>query len=219
MAAGPGTLSLLAAELGHQVTAIDFSREMVERLRAASTARQVKIDAKVGDGMALELPADRFQAAFSLFGLIFFPNRARGFSELYRVLKPGGRAVVASWVPVDQMPMLATVFSTLTELLPVPMAPPPRVLETPEACVTEMASAGFSDVTVQAATFAFEAPSLKEYWAWFPASCAPLSMLPKLVGEETQVMLQKIYARVEERFGSGPVRVEMPALLTSGTKT
>lgn len=217
VAAGPGTLALMAAEAGHLVTAVDFSRGMMDRLRAASSARKMKLETKVCDGQALELPADRFQAAFSMFGLIFFPSRARGFSELFRVLKPGGRAVVASWAPMEKLPFMQVLFGSLSELLP-PAPPAPRVLETTEACITEMATAGFSDVKVEQVTFAFEAPSLAEFWAWFPSSCAPLAALQKQLGAEYAPMMEKLSARVAERMGPGAVKVEMPALLTSGTK-
>lgn len=217
VAAGPGTLALMAAEQGHLVTAVDFSRGMIDRIKAAASARKLRIDTKVCDGMALEVPSDKFHAAFSMFGLMLFPSRARGFSELYRVVRPGGRALVASWAPMDQMPFMAAVFGSLAELLP--NAPPPqRALETQEACFTEMATVGFADVTVEKASFAFEAPTLAEYWSWFPASCAPLAMLSKQLGADYAPLLQKIYARVEERLGPGPIKVEMPALLTVGTK-
>lgn len=218
VAAGPGTLALLAAEQGHQVTAVDFSRSMMDRLRAAVSAKKIKLETKVCDGQALELPADRFQAAFSMFGLIFFPSRARGFGELYRVLKPGGKAVVASWAPMEKLPFMSAVFGSLAEL--VPGSPPPaRVLETPEACITEMATAGFSDVKVEQATFAFESPSLAEYWKWFPSSCAPLSALSKQLGADYEPVMTKLYARVQEKLGPGPLKIEMPALLTVGTKS
>ncbi len=218
VAAGPGTLALMAAEQGHTVTAVDFSRGMIDRMRAASSARKLRLDTKVCDGQALELPADKFHAAFSMFGLIFYPSRARGFSELYRVLRPGGKAVVASWAPLEKLPFMSAVFGSLQELLPT-STPPTRVLDTQEACITEMATAGFSDVRVEHATFAFEAPSLAEFWAWFPATCAPLAALSKQLGADYAPLMEKLSARVQERMGPGPVKVDMPALLTVGTKT
>ena len=217
IAAGPGTLALMAAELGHTVAAIDFSRGMIDRLRSAANARKLRIDTKVCDAQALELPADKFQAAFSMFGFMFLPSRARGFAELFRVLRPGGKAVVATWAPLEKTPFMSAVFGSLIEL--VPGTPPPaKILDTSETCITEMAMAGFSDVRVESATFAFEAPSLAEYWAWFPSSCAPLAALSKTLGADYAPLMQKLYARVEERVGAGPLKVEMPALLTVGTK-
>lgn len=218
VAAGPGTLALLAAEQGHAVTAIDFSRNMIDRLKASATSKKLRVDAKVGDGQALEVPGDKFHAAFSMFGLIFFPSRARGFQELYRVVRPSGKVVVASWTPMEKLPFMSAVFGSLAELVPN-MPPPPHVLDTTEACLTEMGTAGFSDVRVEQATFALEAPSLAEYWKWFPASFAPLAALSKQLGVDYPRVMEKLYARVHERLGPGPIKVEMPAFLTVGTKT
>lgn len=218
VATGPGTLALLAAAQGHTVTAIDFSRNMIDQLKTAASAKKLKVDARVGDGQALELPADKFAAAFSMFGLFVFPSRARGFQELYRVVRPGGKVVVSSWAPLEKTPFMAAVFTSLSELLP-DLPTPTRVLETPEACRTEMGTAGFSDVRVEEVTFGFEAPSLKEFWAWFPASCAPLAALSKHLGADYPRVMEKLSARVQDKLGPGPVKADMPAFLTVGTKS
>ena len=96
VAAGPGTLAFIASAAGAHVTAIDFSPDMIDRLRARSVREGVQIEARVGDGQALPFDDATFEHAFSMFGLMFFPDRAKGFRELCRVLVPGGRAVVSS---------------------------------------------------------------------------------------------------------------------------
>jgi 2-polyprenyl-3-methyl-5-hydroxy-6-metoxy-1,4-benzoquinol methylase len=53
VAAGPGTLSLLAARAGHRVSAIDFAPSMVEHLRKNAHERGLTVEVEVGDGQAL----------------------------------------------------------------------------------------------------------------------------------------------------------------------
>ena len=103
VAAGPGTLSILAAKAGHAVAALDFSSKMVAALRSRVEAEGLasRVDAREGDGMALPYEDASFDAGFSMFGLIFFPDRDRGFRELLRVVKPGAPVVVSSWLPLD----------------------------------------------------------------------------------------------------------------------
>lgn len=90
VAAGPGTLALLAAPDVRHVSALDFSSGMIDRLRHDAAARGLtNVEAVVGDGQALPYADASFDAAFSMFGLIFFPDRARGLGELLRVLWQG----------------------------------------------------------------------------------------------------------------------------------
>lgn len=93
IASGPGALALAAARAGARVTAIDFSQAMVDRL--AQRIRDLSITAIRMDGQSLDLPDAQFDRACSVFGIPLFPDWRAGFRELGRVLKPGGRAVVA----------------------------------------------------------------------------------------------------------------------------
>lgn len=49
------------------------------------------------DGQALDFPSDGFDAAFSIFGVMLFPDWRAGLRELHRVVRPGGRVVLATW--------------------------------------------------------------------------------------------------------------------------
>ena len=78
VACGPGTLALLAASRGFAVDALDFSPEMIALLERSARERGLDgVRARVGDGQALPYPDGGHGAAFSLFGLMFFPDRVR----------------------------------------------------------------------------------------------------------------------------------------------
>jgi SAM-dependent methyltransferase len=44
------------------------------------------------DGQALDLPDAAFDAVFSIFGVIMFPDWRKGLAEMARVTRPGGTA-------------------------------------------------------------------------------------------------------------------------------
>lgn len=94
VAAGTGALALAAAETGAQVLATDFSAAMVARISAQGVAN---VEARVMDGQALALPDASFDAVFSIFGVIMFPDWRRGLAEMARVTRPGGHGIVATW--------------------------------------------------------------------------------------------------------------------------
>ena len=94
VAAGTGALALAAARTGAQVLATDFSAGMVARIAAAGLAN---VEARVMDGQALDLPDGAFDAVFSIFGVIMFPDWRKGIAEMARVTRTGGVGVVATW--------------------------------------------------------------------------------------------------------------------------
>src|SRR5439155_2897136 len=81
-----------------QVVAVDFASKMVEILeRHCARAGHTNVVAHVMNGQSLGLPDGSFDRVLSNFGVIFFPDRIKGFAEAHRVLRPGGRAVVSAW--------------------------------------------------------------------------------------------------------------------------
>lgn len=223
VAAGPGTLSFLAAERGAEVEALDFSPAMVDRLQARLAAGSHRsIHPQVGDGQALPFAEGSFDAGFSMFGLMFFPDRAQGLRELARVVKPGAPVVISSWESMAGIPFFATVFGAMAEAFPPPPgAPPPGpfALATPEACIAEFEAAGLSSIEVRRAHAPITSNSMDELWAGMQRTNAAVRLLAARVGAETfSAFAAGLRSRLIEQFGNGPQRVEMLALLTLGRR-
>ena len=114
VAAGPGTLSLEIAPRVAHVDALDFSAQMLDALRTQMSASGVSnVTTHVGDGQALPFGDQQYDLGASMFGLMFFPDRARGYAELFRVLRPGGRAIVSSWQPIEESPLISLMFGAV----------------------------------------------------------------------------------------------------------
>ncbi len=94
VAAGTGALALLAARTGAQVLATDFSPGMIARIAARDLPN---VAARVMDGQALSLEDASFDAVFSIFGVIMFPDWRKGLAEMARVTRPRGHGVIATW--------------------------------------------------------------------------------------------------------------------------
>jgi SAM-dependent methyltransferase len=89
--AGTGFLSLVAAELGHHVTAVDLSSGMLGRLRAK--AEQAGLEVEVVEAEAASVPAGPFDAVISrhLLWTLLEPVTAL---RAWREAAPQGRLVV-----------------------------------------------------------------------------------------------------------------------------
>jgi SAM-dependent methyltransferase len=218
VACGPGTLAFLAAARGARVTAVDFTEGMIDQLRQRLAQEPADIHPEVGDGQALAHPAAAFDAAFSMFGLMFFPDRAQGFRELFRVLRPGGVVALSSWRPMDQVPLMATLFGSLMRQLP-PSPPFRPALSQPADYEAEMAAAGFEQVVVEGVTFHSEAPTTEAMWRSMERSNAVLVPIRAALGAERwQAVWDGVLADLRAAFGEGPLSLGMPALIATARK-
>ena len=220
VAAGPGTLALLAAAAGHQVVAIDFSPAMLAELGAGRAALPAAAAAAVqpalADGQRLPVATASSDAAFSMFGLMFFPDRAAGYRELRRVLRPGGRAIVSSWAPFTgafsaAMESLATVLPDL----PFGKSAPP--LADPTSASAEMSAAGFHEVHVHLVEHRLQSRSVDAFWVGVQRNSAPLAVLRRRLGDERWAEIAPtVLERLRARLGDGPVSDTGHAYVTVG---
>lgn len=164
VAAGTGALALLAARSGAQVLATDFSPGMIARIAAAKLPN---VDARVMDGQALALDDGSFDAVFSIFGVIMFPDWRRGLAEMARVTRPGGHGVVATWQDrgAATFLLLGQVRRTLfPEREGMTMPDAVQKLSAPEDFARELVAAGFHDPQIAPVThdYALDVAALAE---------------------------------------------------------
>jgi ubiquinone/menaquinone biosynthesis C-methylase UbiE len=217
VAAGPGTLSLLAAAAGARVSAIDISPGMVDqfRARAATAGLGDAIDVRIGDGQALPFESGAYDGAFSMFGLMFFPDRAAGLREMRRVLSPGAPAVISSWVPFDGP--FGAVFEAAAELLPdLPMSQGRFPLSSEDEVRDELTAAGLKNVRVQISSQQLNAASFDAFWQVMERTNAPLALIRRRLGDRWEKVAPKIRDRVHAAVGDGPLVIGRGAFLGIG---
>ncbi|QLK27154.1 class I SAM-dependent methyltransferase [Natrinema zhouii] len=91
---GTGVVSLLLAELGHDVTGVDFAPEMLERARKKAEQAGRSADFYRGDAEALAVPDDTVDLVTARHLLWTLPNPEAAIEEWQRVVEPGGRILV-----------------------------------------------------------------------------------------------------------------------------
>jgi ubiquinone/menaquinone biosynthesis C-methylase UbiE len=101
VACGTGLVTFPAIEkLGPNgfVLATDISDEMVKI--GSETAKEKGLDNiqfKRMDAEELDVKNDEYDVALCALGLMYVPDPVKALKEMYRVLKPGGRAIAAVW--------------------------------------------------------------------------------------------------------------------------
>jgi ubiquinone/menaquinone biosynthesis C-methylase UbiE len=222
VACGPGTLALAAADKVASVKAVDFSKNMLSMLEKAMAERGVtNIEPHHGDGQKLPYGDNCFDTAFSMFGLMFFPEREKGYSEIYRTLVPGGHVCISSWAPVDRSPMMQLVFGALRAINPeMPtQKTDPQSLENPDILKSELATTGFRRIKVHGMTISAEIASAESFWEGVVKGSAPVMMMKDAMSEDIWREKSKLaIAYIEEAAGSFPILLSADAWLGVGVK-
>jgi demethylmenaquinone methyltransferase / 2-methoxy-6-polyprenyl-1,4-benzoquinol methylase len=171
LATGSGDVALALAKGLPEATLVlgmDFSEPMLEEARAKLLRHpdpQSRVQFQFGDGLALPLPDQSFDAVTIAFGLRNMADRPLCLDEILRVLKPGGRLHVLefsqpqAWLrPLYTFqiryvaPWLAALLTgdrSAYEYLATSIGAFPGL----EGLSYEIEAAGFSQVTGQAMTF------------------------------------------------------------------
>ncbi len=95
VAPGPGFLSVELAKTGkYRVSGVDISQTFVEIARANARAAGVEIDFRQGDAASLLFGDGSFDFVICTAAFKNFTRPAQALGEMYRVLRPQGKALV-----------------------------------------------------------------------------------------------------------------------------
>lgn len=153
---GTGNAALVAARAGASAVGVDLAQRLLDVARTRARDEGLEAQFEVGDAVALPAPDGAFDAAVSVFGVIFAPIEAAA-RELVRVVGSGGRVVVTTWTMDGPTPK---VMEVVGNALGRPSSPPtwsdPAVLE---------AAFAPHEVTLTVEALEFTAPSAEAYMA------------------------------------------------------
>jgi SAM-dependent methyltransferase len=126
IAAGTGVVTrTLASVLPERVSivATDLNQPMLDHASALGTKRPVEW--RQADAMQLPFRDGTFDAVVCQFGVMFFPEKSKAFSEARRVLRSGGVFIFSVWDRIKENEFADTVTTALESLFP---KDPPRFL-------------------------------------------------------------------------------------------
>lgn len=135
---------------GTQLTATDLNPPMLDIARAKFRPGE-QVGFQPADAVALPFADASFDAIVCQFGVMFFPDKAKSFSEAYRVLVPGGRYVLSVWDSHRYNPFGRIAHEVAGRFFP---ADPPQFYSVPFSChqidpIKDMLlTAGFDDIDI-----------------------------------------------------------------------
>jgi ubiquinone/menaquinone biosynthesis C-methylase UbiE len=211
IAAGTGVVTRALARTLPQsasIVATDLNQAMLDQASEVGTSRVVEW--RQADAMQLPFADASFDTVVCQFGAMFFPDKAKAFSEARRVLKRGGLFIFNAWDRIEENEFADTVTAALAKLFP--LAPPRFLARTPHGyhdrttIERDLAQAGFT-----------AAPAIETLSKRSRATSARIPVIAYCQGTPLRSEIEAIDTgrlaeacdvaadALTERFGAGPV--------------
>jgi SAM-dependent methyltransferase len=153
---GETTLDLArAVSPGGAVLGVDISRTLLQQVaepRVEGLGLEIRF--QVADAQTADFDGERFDAAFSRFGVMFFSDPRAAFANILKALQPDGRIAFVCWRTPGENPLMTAPFKAAEHLLPPqppsdPLAPGPFAFADPERVRRILGEAGFGQVAIR----------------------------------------------------------------------
>jgi ubiquinone/menaquinone biosynthesis C-methylase UbiE len=221
-AAGTGavTQALHAALPNAQIVATDLNPPMLELAAARIGSDEVRF----APADALDLPFDdgSFDLVVCQFGAMFFPDRVRGHAEAHRVLRGGGRYLVAIWDRIERNVLTDIAQRVLIDSFPdnppLFMREGPFSYHDPVRIESDLHDAGFDTVKIETVELLSRAASAREA---AEALCYGTPMGLE-IADRGPGSLERVFEAVVQEFrrfeGSDGIDAAMSAHVVTATK-
>lgn len=185
IACGTGEPAIsLATELagGGEVVGVDISPTPLKIAGERATQRGLSnVTFQQADAHELPFADNTFDRITSRLGVMFFSDLQRALSEMRRVLKPTGRAILLVWGPMDQ-PYFQTTIGTILRMLPAAIVPESGrkmfALGNKGVLSQALRQAGFSQVKEELVTVPWTwMGTPEEVWEYFQDVTVPFASL------------------------------------------
>lgn len=221
IAAGTGVATRALAKAlpaSAEIVATDLNQPMLDHARQVGTVRPVEW--RQADVMSLPFPDQSFDAVVCQFGAMFFPDKAQAYSEVRRVLRPGGHFVFNVWDRIEDNEFTHAAIQAVYALFP---GDPPKFMERiphgycdPSIIARDLERGGFGRTP--------------QFTTLTRRSTAPSPRIPAIAICEGTPLRSEIEARgaalldeatraataeIAQRFGSGPVEAKLQAVVIS----
>lgn len=197
-----------------EVTGADIADQMLEHARSVAALQKLPIQYRQADAEQLPFEDGAFDAVVSTFGVMFASRPEAAAAEIARVVKPGGRVVLATWRPDGNV---ARMFGVMKKYMAAPPSPSPFEWGKEER-VRELLGDRF-DLQFEEGENRFRYGSGEEAWNLWVDHYGPTKALAGSLDEARRDELRRDLVAWHETFASG-LGYEQPRgyLITHGVR-
>jgi ubiquinone/menaquinone biosynthesis C-methylase UbiE len=197
VACGNGNATLAAARSGTHVTGIDYVPELLEGGRARAVAEGLDVEFRLGDTEDLPVPDGYFDAALSVFGVMFAPDHQQAANEIIRAVRPGGTVGLASWTPDG---FIGQMFGVITAHVPGPPGVASPLLWGTEQHLSGLFDAEVADARSARRTCTWRFTSPEEFVSFFRRWYGPALKAFEVLEEDGRTALARDLAQLARHW-------------------
>ena len=162
-AAGTGVVTAALADAlpGARIFATDLNQAMLDVAATRVSARNITF--RPADALYLPFDDEVFDLVVCQFGVMFYPDKVRGNAEARRVLRNGGRYLIAAWDRIEKNGLSHLALQAMERLYP---DNPPQFMQRgpfsyydPEWIERDLRAAGFEDIQIETVQDVSRSPS------------------------------------------------------------
>ena len=198
LATGTGWTSRLVARRGATVIGADIASDLLDAARVNAQAAGLTIDYQLGDAERLPFDDGSFDAVVSTCGVMFASRPEKAAREMARVVRPGGRMALTTWLSDGNLFKMFQVMKRYMPPPPVPAPPSPFEWGNPDR-VRDLLGQAF-ELKFERAVSYYREPSAEAAWETFSTGYGPTQSLADGLDADAARGLARRFHRVSRRI-------------------
>jgi ubiquinone/menaquinone biosynthesis C-methylase UbiE len=221
-AAGTGIVTRAlrdALPAGVPITATDLAAPMLDVARPKFRAGEA-VAFQPADAMALPFGDASFDAVVCQFGVMFYPDKDKGYREVHRVLQPSGTYLFSVWDSHAHNPFGRITYEVVSTFFP---KDPPQFQKVPfsypfDPIKDSLTDAGFTEITASVIRLQKAVPSAREFARGFVCGSPVIDQVKARGGVDPEAIITKLTDAYQREFGPDPGKMPLQAIFFSARK-
>jgi len=218
LAAGTGIVTRRLRDLLPQearLTATDLNPPMLEVARGKFRADEA-VEFEPADATALPFPDASFDAIICQFGVMFFPDKEKGYREAHRVLVSAGHYLFSVWDSHRHNPIGRLITEIVTEFFP---HDPPQFYQVPfgyhriDPIKDSLEAAGFADLRIAVLSLNKTVHDVPTYARALVLGNPLVDQIRSRGGVDPEQIIERLAEAIPREFGTNPVRLPLQAIV------